>query len=173
MYKIKWHYSFIRWKKDPLFESFWFFKFINKFIIQGKREKISKLIYFSLKALKKKIRGYLYYFFFEIFELVKPLYILKKIIPKSSGIKLRKKNQQFYFIPMPINFFDQYKYVIHWCFEMISFIFKSNFRSFRWLIVYLFFNFVYLKKLEIFKKKKNHIFHLANENRSNIHFRWK
>jgi hypothetical protein len=70
------------------------------------------LIYFSFKELKKKVRGYLYFYFFEIFELTKPLYTLKKITQKASGVKLRKKNQKFYYIPTPINFFDQYKSVI-------------------------------------------------------------
>lgn len=83
-------------------------KLVNKLCFKGKKFYIEKILYYTFFLLKKKLRYYSLFIFFEVLEKIKP----------SIGLKLYKykrgKKKKINAFPCLLNNSSQYKKSIEW-----------------------------------------------------------
>ena len=107
-------YQKIKVKIDPLYQSTWFSKFINKFMLDGKKHVVEKIIYNSLWQIKKKFRH----------NPLKLLFISLRKLKPFFGFISKRLSKQWKEIPIPIGQRHNYTSL-----KMISIIYKNRFIS--------------------------------------------
>ena len=99
------------------YRSKWLSKFINKLFINGKKIIIEKIVYCTFFLIKKKLKYYPLFFFFEVLEKIKIIIGLKyKSNEKNKKINVLKKNV----FPILLNISQQYKKSIFWLIQAIK-----------------------------------------------------
>jgi ribosomal protein S7 len=58
--------------KEGIFQSYFLSKFINKLPLPYKKFSIEKIIYFTFYLIKKNLKYYPLFIFFEVLEKIKP-----------------------------------------------------------------------------------------------------
>ena len=138
---------------DGYYSSKWLSKFINKMSIKGKKDFIEKLIYLSLFSIKKKLKFYPLFIFFEVLEKIKI----------SIGLKLNKnkwknsKNIAVKAFPFLLNTTSQYKKSILWLIQSIKLRSELNLSL---KIYYEFYDILFNFGGNTLKKKKNYYKHI-------------
>lgn len=151
----------IFWNKDFIYNSLWFTKFMNQLVWQGKKEKIEKYFFNTLRHLRAVTLTPNIYFF-EILFMLKPLIILR-------WIRLGRKWHQ---VARPIFEELQYRCV----FLLLSKTFRMNegvnkFGSPEKKLYEEIINLVHFKNSKLLDYKKD-TYSIAIYNRSLFRFKW-
>lgn len=101
---------------EGLYNSRWLSKFINKFCMKGKKLQIEKIIYYSFFLIKKKLKYYPIFIFFEVLEKIKPSIGLKIYKFKWGNSKKKKINAFPYILTTSL----QYKKSLFWLIQSIK-----------------------------------------------------
>jgi len=134
---------------DGYYSSKWLSKFINKASMKGKKCHTEKWIYFSFFLLKKHLKFYPLFIFFEVLEKIKV----------SVGLKLNKtkwknsKNIAVKAFPFLLNTTSQYKKVILWLIQSIRLRLEKNLSL---KIYYEFYDILFNFSGNTLRKKKNY-----------------
>jgi len=144
---------------DPLYQSYWFSKFINKFLKNGKKHTVEKIINKSLNKIKLKFKRLpIKLLFFALIRL-KPMFCL---VSKRFGKEWKK-------IPMPLEPRRQYIIALTW---LVNHIKTESTLNFENKFVQVFSNLLKKKKTAL-TKYRNSYFYEIQEVRINNKFRWK
>lgn len=107
---------------DGYYSSKWLSKFISKMSSKGKKYIIEKILYYSFFLIKKKLKFYPLFIYFEVLEKIKI----------SVGLKLNKskwknsKNTAVKAFPYLLNISAQYKKSILWLTQAIKLRLEKN-----------------------------------------------
>jgi|SRR6185437_7478365 len=143
---------------------FWFNKFKNCFILNGKKQKIENVFMRTFIELKLKYRILPILSFYELLEKLKSPIIL---CPFRRGKKV-------YILPIHIKPIKQYKNSVYWLVKDLK---KNNIKiSIRLLLITKFEEYIifkdYNKYIDETTNQKIQIYRTAVENRTRLHFRW-
>lgn len=86
------HSNKIRVKGDPLYNSFWFAKFVNKFMRDGKKTQVEKPIWKAFAQIKQKEKKLMTHLLFRALIKVRPLF----------GFLSKRLGRQIKIIPSPL-----------------------------------------------------------------------
>lgn len=144
---------------DPLYQSYWFSKFINKFIKNGKKANMEKIIYQSLNKIKIRFQRLpMKLLFFSLIRL-KPMFYL---VSKRFGKEFKK-------IPMLLEPRRQYIIALTWLVNHIKTESSLNFEN---KFIQVFTNLLKKKKTALTKYRNTYFFDIQAA-RINRKFRWK
>jgi len=143
---------------------FWFTKFKNSFIFNGKKQKAEKIFNTVFIELKFKYRYLPLLSFYEVIEKLKSPFIL---FPFRRGIKI-------YILPNYIVGVKQYTNSIYWLVKDIKK--ESNKIGIRVTIKGKFEEFILLKSADLFLEENNNFklisYKTIVDNRIHLHYRW-
>jgi len=142
---------------------FWFNKFKNNFIINGKKQKIENVFIKIFIELKLKYNTLPLLSFYELIEKFKSPIIL---CPFRRGTKV-------YILPVYIKPIKQYKNSIYWLVKDLK---KNSKISIKLTLLSKFEEYLTFKTINIYIdetiNQKTQNYRLAAENRTHLHFRW-
>lgn len=148
-----------KWKKDSIYLTFWFNKFINILMKSGKKSTIQKNINIAFILLKEKLAILPIFIYFEILDLVSPNI---ELIPKRLG-------RNWFRIPVPITGKRSKILGNSWLYKSIKF---SNIKL-LYLKIYKEFISIYIYKQSDSLKKKEQVYKLSIFNRTHDNYRWR
>ena len=101
------------------YNSYWFNKWIQLLLIQGKKETAERYTTKLLKYFKLQFGLYPYFLFSNL------------LIQHNIGVEVRsyRKSNVFYDVPFPINILRQYRQNIHWLLLTIRHKRKTSFKN--------------------------------------------
>ncbi len=144
---------------DPLYRSYWFSKFINKFLKNGKKHIVIKIFYNSFTQLKKKFRRLPVRLLFLSLLKLKPIFSL---VSKRFGKQWKK-------IPTPLEPRRQYIIALTW---LVLHTKTESDENLEQRLIRVFSN-LFLKKTTVLTKHRNTYFQEIQQHRINHKFRWK
>jgi len=144
---------------DPLYQSFWFSKFINKFMLQGKKHLIEKIMYNSFYQMKNKFRRQPLILLFIILMKLKPL----------LGFISKRLGKEWKQIPVPLAPRRQLIMALKW---LVAHTKTESDRTLEARLIRVFNSFFQKKKTALTKYRNQYHFNLTQE-RVNSRFRWK
>lgn len=147
---------------DPLYQSYWYSKFINKLMLNGKKHLSEKLVSKILLNLKLKYN-------------VQPIFLILTIITKLKpilGIIQKRLGKEWKPVPIPINPRKQLIISLKWITNQIkretqSTLILRTLKTFQ-----KFFKRHQHKNAELMQTKNNYYYNMA-KNRVNLRYRWK
>lgn len=152
-------YQKLIYKPDAFYNSYWFTKFINKFMRSGKKQTVEKIVMKTCHELKFKTRKLLLNTFFSLLMKVRPL----------LGLVSKRFGKQFKKIPIPLYPRRQTILALKWFVTSIK---VNRLNSLEKKMMSEFLDFTENRKTSLSKRYADHI-QEVNENRLNHRFRWK
>jgi ribosomal protein S7 len=146
-------------KKDPLYNSYWMEKFFNKFMKDGKKQIVEKIIIRAFKKIKTKTRLNTFYLFTNLLIKFRPFF----------GFISKRLGRQFKKIPVPLHARRQTIVSLKW---LTTSILVSPYHSFELRLVHEFLDLNSRKKTTLWKRYADYLSEVQ-ENRLNQRFRWK
>ena len=147
------------YRPDAFYRSYWFTKFINKFMRSGKKQTVEKIVMKTCNELKLKTRKAFLHTFFSLLMKVRPL----------LGLVSKRFGKQFKKIPVPLYPRRQTILALKW---LVTSIKVNRLNSLEKKIMSEFFDFTENRKTSLSKRYADHL-QEVNENRLNHRFRWK
>ncbi len=134
-------------------------KFFNKFMKEGKKQIVEKIIFRAFKKIKTKTRLNTFYLFINLLIKFRPFF----------GFISKRLGKQFKKIPVPLYARRQTIVSLKW---LTTSILVSRFHSFELRLVHEFLDLNSRKKTTLWKRYADYLSEVQ-ENRLNQRFRWK
>lgn len=151
-------YQKVIYKPDAFYRSYWFAKFINKFMRGGKKHVIERIAVSVFSQIKVKMRKAPLYIFFATLIKVRPL----------LGIVSKRFGKQFRKIPVPLHPRRQTILALKWLVLSIK---VNRFSSLEKRMTSEFVDLAKKRKTVLWKRYLDHLVEI-NNNRMNNRFRW-
>lgn len=151
--------SKIKVKLDSLYQSFWYSKFSNKFMLQGKKHVIEKILYLTFFKIKMHLKRSPLTLMFILLMRIKPL--LGKI-PKRLGTEWKT-------VPTPLNPKEQLIIALKWLVLQIKTEGEKNFANRVYKVFVKFFD---SRRNSLIRHRNIHRFDLIKD-RINLRYRWR
>lgn len=159
-YKNLIKYTQKKLKPDPLFNSYYFNKFMNKFMKQGKKQRLETIFYNSFLQLKLISKNRPIFSFMRYIYFTKPvLYLIRK-----------RLGANWITVPAPLKFRAQIAISIKWLFNHMK---SINWETLQKKLENIFENLSQISKKQFIHKTKNKFYSDLVKERIHLHFRWK
>ncbi len=149
----------LKWQTDIWFNSVWGEKFINKFILKGKKTLVERHLLNSFILIKKNLGKE------PILLLEKTLKVMRPLFDYTS----KRIGTKFHLIPGPISIRRQISIALTWTVSAI----KNQAKKPLTNRVFNEFNSLLFNQQNTLIKIRNAHYEKLNENRNNIRYRWK
>lgn len=149
----------MKWMRDPIYDSYWFHKFINRLMLKGYKSRSEKSVYQAMRNIKFKANVHPYLSFFALLETLRPSMYT---VPKRIGRKIHQ-------IPIPLYRSSGYRIVLKWMSHSIKSRDDSELSNrISGELLALITN----SKSMVFKKREE-LFKTILDNRTFSNFRWR
>lgn len=144
---------------DPLYQSFWYSKFMNKFMLQGKKHVIEKTLSKTFFNIKMKMKREPLTLMFIILMRTKPL----------LGMITKRLGKEWKTIPVPLEPRRQLVIALKW---LVSQVKIEPERKFETRLLKVFTKFFKIKKNALIRYRNTYYYNITKD-RVNTRFRWK